>query len=110
MANDKQHFWLTTGHVVFQENDGGRIFRTREYNSLLKSPVQAISLKDVTKVQQTFFIRATQEVDQSMVQTVDMVVTNMSYLGYFTESEFTAGTSVNSDAVKTVAPEEPRFQ
>lgn len=109
MQNKKQYHWLTTGHVVFQENESGRVFRTREYNGLLKTDLAKVSLKEISNVQQTLFMRAQQEVDQTTVQTVDMVVTGLMNLGQFTEEEFAAGTSVATEAPKSQA-DKPKFQ
>lgn len=111
MPNEKHHFWLSTGHVVFVEKEeGGRQFRTREYNSLLKTKAKSILLKEVSSCQHAFFLRATQEVDQTKVNTIDMVVTNMTYLGYFSEKEFTEGVNMPPAEKPQVSDESVKFQ
>lgn len=109
MSPIKQHYWLTTGHVVFRENDTQRVFRTRDYNGLLKTKKDTVLLKEISGVQHALFGRAVTEVDQTKVETVDMVVTGLMYLGLHAEEEFAAGTGV-ATAPTSPSEDPPKFQ
>ena len=88
----KLHRYLVAGEIVFtiKDDDGNDLINTVRLNSVLAVEHRNIIVKDIGRAQQALQMNLHRRLEGDEVVVRDVVIMNISYLGYCTEKEFQA--------------------
>ena len=88
MSKDSQkHYSLVTGQVLFVP-DGADSMSAMVGNTLLITDNEKVSLKHLGQAQQGLQMNLHKKADGNPYQVVDVIILNITRLGYFTKEEF----------------------
>lgn len=101
--NQKHHHHLITGEIVFKYPEHENIHSVR-VNGVLIDLERDIPVRLLGKAQQILQLNFHQRMQDEKIQVLDVVLSNISYLGHFTQAEFHAvpeGTKLKEKAPET---------
>jgi len=87
MANNKFHYFLVSGEVIFTHPDSDGIASMR-LNTFLKLNSKVVSTRNIAKAQQVLQVRMFERIQDEKAEVMDVYIAGISYLGHMTEEEW----------------------
>lgn len=88
MANNKFHYFLVSGEVIFTHPESEGIASMR-LNTFLKLNSKVVATRNIAKAQQVLQVRMFERIQDGQAQVQDVYIAGISYLGQMTEEEWT---------------------
>ena len=90
----KQHFFMITGNVIYQPlaaaNEPDNPMGAMALNAVIKSDTTTFPVSSIARAQQNLQHHFYQKTQDNALKIVDVILTNVCYLGHMTDEEFHA--------------------
>lgn len=84
----KLHHYLIAGNVVIDAGEGS--IQAVPTNAMIVSETRELAAHQIGKAQQALQIQLSKKLDDAPVKMVDVIITNLMYLGHMTSETFQA--------------------
>lgn len=98
------HYYLLTGEVVFRQAQDEDVINSIRSNGVLATDVTNIGTAILGKAQQIIQLNFHNKMKDTSLEILDVIILNMTYLGYMTADEFAAppvGTKLQEKTTET---------
>lgn len=98
LPTTKLHWHMFTGLIVCRPNSQSELINQVYANSMIMSPDKLVTEHDLARGQQGLQIQVHQKTQGEPMEVLDVIITNISYLGHMSHEEFHTK-PVNKDIV-----------